>query len=407
MQSSFARLILSGAIALCLVDTASAQDDPPSPIRAFDVSTVERLGQEMFAQDQLAWLATDALILEHSQAELLDAGLAGWVTARTDDVDIVRFVRMGAERPEALYDIVFNADGVPSVSQPAEPTLSESEIAQYQARRLAIADIDVLCADNYNTIALADPESDGWLIWAMSATNDPGILPAGGHVRFTISADGDEILARDALSFGCMNIERRSAAGGPDDAVSSFVTHVVSLTPVESHVFLSLAESIPLYVGTLDGNGWRVEGGRISRVDVDSEGLDGYTARSFHAMYEECSAMVATDEEPPRYQVIAQNELKIIEATETETRFSLDDLPLAPVGVICSRLDIVPAPNDFKVTQAGLTLYIADRGEGHEPRSGVLERRDGEYTFTIVDGAPLTPELDVRIAARLASFPKD
>lgn len=407
MRSSFARLILPGTIAFCFVDTASAQDDPPPPIRAFDVATVERLGQEMFAQDQLAWRATDALLLEHSEGELRDAGLAGWVTSGIDGADIIRFVRVAAERPEALYDVIFDADGTPALSQPADPALSESEIAQYHARRLAIADINVLCADNYNTIALADPESDGWLIWAMSATVDPGILPAGGHVRFTISADGDKILERDALSLGCMNIERPGAADGPDDAVSSFVTHVVSLTPVESHVFLSLAESIPLYVGTLDGNGWRVEGGRISRVDVDSAGLDGYTARSFHAMYEECSAIVATDEEPPRYQVVAQNEIKVIAATETESRFSPGDLPLTPVGVICSRLDIVPAPNDFKVTQAGLTLYIADRGEGHEPRSGILERMDGAYTFRIVDGAPLTPELDVRIAARLDGFPKD
>ena len=48
----------------------------------------------------------------------------------------------------------------------------------------------------------------------------------------------------------------------PDGAVASFVTHLLSETPTEFHVYVSLKDKRPVYVGTSAGN-WVVDGEKI------------------------------------------------------------------------------------------------------------------------------------------------
>ena len=48
----------------------------------------------------------------------------------------------------------------------------------------------------------------------------------------------------------------------PENVVGAFVTHLLSETPTEFHVFLSLKHQQPMYVGTSRGN-WKVENGKI------------------------------------------------------------------------------------------------------------------------------------------------
>jgi len=403
MPSSLARRICLASLGLSLAFGVQAQNAAPR-IRQFDIATLERLGREMYEQDQRALQATDVLFLEHSQAELNAAGFAGWVTSTINDAPAVRFVRLEGREPTALYDVLMPSDGEPTVAQP-KSALTAEETAQFRARQLALSGIDGLCADSYNTIALKDPASNNWLVWAMSATTRPDILPAGGHIRYTITTDGRGVLARDALSRGCMNLERVPTDNDDDLPASSFVSHVVSMTPLESHVFLSLSDSLPLHVGTLDGRTWRVADGRISVVTMDSPDLDGFAARRFAGMYEACSAVVSSGGDPPAYQVVAEGQVKVIDPSEADGPLALDiDTTQQPVGVLCTRLEIVPAPRDYKVIEAGLVLYINDTGAGHPPRSGILERVAGQYTFRLINGDPLTPELQAQVDARLASF---
>lgn len=51
-------------------------------------------------------------------------------------------------------------------------------------------------------------------------------------------------------------------------------------------------------------------------------------------------------------------------------------------------------------------LSIKDVGEGHPTRIGELSRADGKFKFAIKEGDPLTPDLEARVAARLAAFEK-
>src|SRR5262245_53404258 len=129
----------------------------PAPIREFDIPTIEKLGRAMYEQDRLAWIATDVLFAERTEEGAVEDGVRGWITSTVEGHDAVRFVRDGEEGPELLYDVVFAGDGPPLFSTPASRTLLPEELAQHDARTLALDNIPSACSDQYNTVALRDP----------------------------------------------------------------------------------------------------------------------------------------------------------------------------------------------------------------------------------------------------------
>jgi hypothetical protein len=246
-----------------LCPPAIAQD---GAIRQFDIQTLEKLGHDMYVQDQAAWRATDALMALHPQAELLKENVHGWIVEDRTDGELVRFIRTGDGGPEAAYDISYSS-GKPVVSAPQDGKLTEAEKAQYAARGLAIKSVTERCGDNYNTVVLKDPVGPGWLAWALAATNNPNLIMAGGHHRLSVSADGTQVLQMDALSRSCAILEKGSAPAGKTLA-GLFTTQLVSNLPVETFVFISLGQDLPIFVGTPDRSVWRIANGKISRIDT-------------------------------------------------------------------------------------------------------------------------------------------
>ena len=341
---------------------------------------------------------------QHSKKELLQAGMRGWITGRRGSDDLVRFVRAGEKGPEALYDVTFPEGGeAPVVSQPSEHTLSTEEQAQYSARLIALSSTAGKCSSSYNTVALKDPEGDGWLVWALAATTDADNIVIGGHVRFIINSEGKEIRARDDLSKGCMTFSRREMAKN-GEFVGFLLTHLVSLTPVESHVFASLLYNANLFVGTRDGVAWKVRGGEIATIDMDTPEDDGFAARTLAGVSEHCKVMATKDEENPPHYYLTGDE-HVILGTESSGAFQVKAPPgYTATGLTCARLDIVPAPNDHKVLTSGLVLYIGDTGVGHPRRIGVVELRSGQFGFHLVDGPAFTSDLVARIQKRIDGF---
>lgn len=157
-------------------------------------------------------------------------------------------------------------------------------------------------------------------------------------------------------------------------------------------------------VGTLDGSAWKIEGGRVSAIDMDMPGYDGFSARVLAGIDEGC-ALIASKigEEPKKYYIVGEG-LKVILTTEGENAFK----PVLPSGhqselVVCVRRDIVPAPNDYKVPLASYRLMIGDKGYGHPKRDGTLSvDSNGRFVFETegdVDAATLA-----RIDKRLRGF---
>src|SRR5262245_55179298 len=84
---------------------AEAAQQTPPPIREFDIPTIERLGREMYAQDQLAWVASDVLFARVNQGTAQREGVRGWITGTVDGKDIVRFIRRTSQGTEIAYDV--------------------------------------------------------------------------------------------------------------------------------------------------------------------------------------------------------------------------------------------------------------------------------------------------------------
>jgi hypothetical protein len=366
------------------------------PIRAFDIATMERLGREIYEQDQLAWKASDVVFAKRTASQRGSDGLlSGWITGSVDGKPRVRFVKAAGAGIEALYDVVFDG-GVGSFSMPSDKTLSAEDTAQYDARMLALKGAANKCSPNYNTVALKDPAGPGWLVWALAATTDSDPILVGGHFRFTISADGKSVVSRDEMSKGCLKFSRRQMSAGGTVA-GLVLNHLVSLTPLETHVFTHLNYQLGLAIGTSDGLAWKVDGGRIANIDMDMPAFDGFAARVLAGIDEICAMITSKiGEEPKRYYVVDKG-LRVILPTEEKGAFK----PETPSGhkiesILCVRRDVVPAPNDYKVPVEGYPLMIADRGVGHPKRTGTLTvDPNGHFTF------PTEGEVDAATLARI------
>jgi hypothetical protein len=388
-------IVFTGAVML-----GALADEPPPPIRTFDIPTIERLGQQMYAQDQEAWKATDTLFLRHPMEELRKSKLHGWITETRDGHDVVRFIHDTDRGPEAFYDVTFSDGALPFLSVPENSKLTAPENVQYRARLLALANTQLRCAQRYNSIVLKDPKGDGWLVWVLASTEDADALIIGGHTRFTISTDGSTIVRRDALSRDCIQFSRKDQQG----AAGLIMSHVVSLTPVETHVFASLTYKMGFYLGTPDGRAWKVDDGHIAGIDQDAAGFDGVAARMTAAQSEDCKMIVIKPGDKGTKPEIA-GPTKVLIATEQKGKFDFTPPPGVKVAAImCGRDNLLPAPNDYKVLAAGYTLTIVDNGTGHVQRMGTLELNDGRFQFRLFDGGHMTADEQTRVQARMNQF---
>ncbi len=252
-------------IAAALFATPAFADDlpAPTPVEAWSLERIVSIGREIHRHDIAAWVATDALF---EQTGGVPPDLGGWIVTPQDDGLVVRFIRIEGENFRPGWDILVLNGEAGSVVTATDTAFSDEEQAQFQARQTAIANIGSLrCSNRMNTVVLKDPDSEGWLVWLLAATTENNVIPVGGHYRFRISADGRTMLMRDQLSNSCLTLSTQPEDGG--SPVGLVMTQIVSDTPVETHVFLSLLHGMTLYVATA-GDLYRVAGDRITVQDL-------------------------------------------------------------------------------------------------------------------------------------------
>jgi hypothetical protein len=118
-----------------------------------------------------------------------------------------------------------------------------------------------------------------------------------------------------------------------------------------------------------------------------------------------CGRSLEKDGAPP--QLVMDQSLHVMD----QTRAGKFDPGLAPPGytlksIFCARSDVVPAPTDYKVVQAGYPLMIFAR-EANRTRIAVLEMSGGQLRVRSVGQAGFTPEMVSRIQTFLdASLPQ-
>lgn len=232
----------------------------PVPVEEWSLDKVSRLGREIYRYDRAAWLASDVLTALPDKSAF--STLRGWIVVPDGDALKVRFISEGDGGVfRAGWDVrVDNRGAGPMTVAPDEP-LPADQLAMFKARLTAANNIGRLrCSQRLNTVVIKDPDSDGWLVWLLTSTNDAAIVPVGGHYRFTISADGASVVRRDMLSNSCLPMPKGPPRGAQPAGL--VVSQIVSSGPVETHVFLSLQNRIPIYVSA--GNKlFAVEGDRI------------------------------------------------------------------------------------------------------------------------------------------------
>ena len=234
-------------------------------IRKFDKATIEKLGVAIFDQDSRAATATDLLFEKNGDAA--KDVLRGWITEGDAKKMLVRFIREKDGKPEAYYDVNFDGEKKPTISEPENRKLSDKQVAQLRARLRAMKNITRPASKSYNTVTLPDPEGKGFLVYALAATTEANAVMVGGHYRFTISGDGEKLERSDELFKSFMVLSTRPKELPPETKLEALtMTTAVSDLPLETHVYLSLLHRMPFYVRTLDGHVWKVDQGKMDII---------------------------------------------------------------------------------------------------------------------------------------------
>lgn len=250
---------------LILLPVLCLADDLPE-IRDFDLETTSELGKELYRIDQYAARATD--ILFEQELDLQTYPVVGWIVNLDDDGVLVTFIGEYPNGLRGIFDIRPDARNERRFEISEERKLSDEELARFRARQTAANAITAPCSDRYNSVVLPDPKGESWLVYQLPATMDSDLILVGGYYRVTISSDGNDVLRSDRLSNSCLTLTKQPA-DMPSGAtpVMMFMTHLLSSTPIETHVFLSLLHEMDFAVSTPDGVIWKVSGEQISKLD--------------------------------------------------------------------------------------------------------------------------------------------
>ena len=272
--------LVYGVALLVSAAVASERESPPdtalTPIRDFDVEVLARLGREIYQHDQLAWKATDIVMAQIGRSRLEKDGARGWIVdTSAKDADLVRFLRKRGNELEVLCDVSFPRAGAPELTVPTDRKLTDRQRLKAQALETAkdhfLKGSLPWCGGNPNSVVSDDPSGKGFLVYLLRAKPSGMEVPIGGHYRFSVSADGQQVDQVDRLFASCLTLNKKDVPNGSKLEVL-FTSHVISKTPLETHVFLSLQEQLPFAVITPDSMIWYVDKGHMGVVGQMKDG---------------------------------------------------------------------------------------------------------------------------------------
>ena len=236
-------------------------------IRNFDIRTVEALGRRIYEKDIVAANATDAIF--ESGFDTTEHNVQGWVVTGKPKRFRVVFIGKNGDALVEVFEVLFRGTKVKRAHTLNNRVPSPETLARFNARTLVLQHIETACSEKYNTVVLDDPDGDGFLVYALSSTTNPNIIPVGGHYRFTVDAKGETIKRKDRLFKSCLILPKNAKkTKDGHNAVGLFMTHIISPTPVETHVFLSLLHEKMFVVRTPDDQDWKIEKGKIEKTQV-------------------------------------------------------------------------------------------------------------------------------------------
>lgn len=242
MRRSPALLALCLAFANSLAAQMRHVDD--KDLGPYLAGVTER-GRALYAYDQAAWHGTDAFVALHPDTN----GLTHYICLKTPSGWEVVFPRWNATHDHLLvaYEAKQAAGPEDYTAVKYDPPREGPDdlVAKERALELVIADFGPVTRP-YNTAIL--PAQDGNLfVYLYPGQTQTSVWPLGGDLRYTVSADGRQILEKRQLHKAILDFEFDPKL----KTVSGLHTHVLSDVPEDTDVLYVLTRrpSIPEYIG--------------------------------------------------------------------------------------------------------------------------------------------------------------
>ncbi len=206
---------------------------------------VTERGRDLYAYDEAAWHGTDAFLALHPDTH----GLTHYICMKTPTGWEVVFPRWNDTHDRLL--VAYDAKGTGGhenyTAEKLDPTREGPDglVAKERALELAIGDFQRPNRP-YNTAIL--PAEDGSLyVYIYPAQTKTDVWPLGGDVRYTISADGKNILEKRQLHKAILDFQIDPKL----QIVAGKHSHVLSDVPEDTDVLYVLTRRplIPEYIG--------------------------------------------------------------------------------------------------------------------------------------------------------------
>jgi len=152
-----------------------------------------------------------------------------------------------------------------------------------RARDTAIAALKGKLFDiSYDYIVLDDPDSSGFLVYALAHAKNEIIL--GGHFRMTVSADGAKAERVDALSNTLLRQPPPPKGHEGEKPLTVSMSQTVSNKPLETCVYTSLHGKVIVSVGMVNDNAkvWMFVGNKIFEMTPELMKQMGIQDKSPH-----------------------------------------------------------------------------------------------------------------------------
>ena len=206
---------------------------------------VTERGRALYEYDQAAWHGTDAFFALHPDTD----GLAHYICTKTPKGWMVTFPKWNAMHDRLLvaYEALESGEQGKFEARKHDPPWEGPDDLIAKERALELALKTFTGANRpYNTAVLPAPGGNIF-VYVYPAQVKDTVWPIGGDVRYTISADGKQIVETRQLHKSILDMEFK-----PDQhAVAGYHVHVLSEVPEDTDVFyvLNRKPSMPEYVG--------------------------------------------------------------------------------------------------------------------------------------------------------------
>ena len=238
------------ALSVCSLVPLTASARKPPVASTEELAQITERGRLLYAYDQAAWHATDA-VLGTRPAK----GEGGrYIAQQIGGKWVVRFGHLSPTRDAFLLDHVATEGAAPDqFTVEALPTPRRDTGFAFIAAKavdLALQDFQPEKA-TYNVAVLPAPAGQLYVYLYPAQTQD-GIFPLGGDERYIVSADGATIIDKHRMHHSILNFDTHPPDGSTLSA--GFHVHVLSAVPEDSDVFyvLNRRPSLPELIG-VDG----------------------------------------------------------------------------------------------------------------------------------------------------------